>query len=240
MAKKTMSVKSIRWLVAETLVVVLGIVIALGLDDYRTGTIERRLEIEYVVRIQDDVDRDVRYITTAWRPRLRIKRESLESIAPVIRGQSPVPTDRVAFLKSVSLGGIHGTSTAAWYTDTTFQDLRATGNLRLIQDATIRADIARYYEMLESEALRLETRFTNYVPFVHSVMPSELREDIDSESLEQFGTDYALERLLSDEFRGLFNQEYNLMLFMERLEVAEFARSLHDELESYRISLESR
>lgn len=151
-----------------------------------------------------------------------------------------MPTDSVAFLKSVSLGGVIGTTAAAWYTDTTFQDMRATGNLRLIQDAAVRAEIAEYYEMLESEALRLERRFTNYVPFVHSVMPSELREDIDSESLEKFGTDYALERLLSDEFRELLNQEYNLMLFMERVEVEEFARSLYDELESYRISLESR
>jgi hypothetical protein len=240
MAKKTMSVKSIRWLVAETLVVVLGILIALGLDDYRTGINERRLAIEYVVRIQDDVDRDLRYLAAAWNPRLKLKRESLESIAPVIRGQSPVPADSVAFLKSVSLGGVMGTTAAAWYTDTTFQDMRATGNLRLIQDAAVRAKIAEYYEMLESEALRLERRFTNYVPFVHSVMPSELREDIDSESLEQFGTDYALERLLTDEFRELLNQEYNLMLFMERVEVEEFARSLYDELESYRISLESR
>ena len=62
MAKKTMSVKSVRWLVAETLVVVLGILIALGLDDYRTGINERRLAIEYVERIQDDVDRDLRYL----------------------------------------------------------------------------------------------------------------------------------------------------------------------------------
>jgi len=46
-------------------------------------------------------------------------------------------------------------------------------------------------------------------------MPSELRDDIDSDSLERFGVDYALKRLLSDEFRNLVNQEYNLLLFME-------------------------
>lgn len=240
MAKKIASVKNIRWLVAETLVVVLGILIALGLDDYRTGINERRLAIEYVGRVQDDLDRDFRYIAAIFNPRLKIKRESLESVAPIIRGQSPVPADRVAFLKSVSLGGVLGTSAVDWFTDTTFQDMRATGNLRLIQDAAVRAEIAEYYEMLESQTLRVERRFSNYVPFVHSVMPSELREDIDMESLDEFGIDYAIERLLSDEFRELLNQEYNLMLFMERIEYEDFARSLYNDLESYRIRLESQ
>lgn len=239
MARKITSIKNIRWLVAETLVVVLGILIALGLDDYRTGLNERRLAIEYVGRIQDDLNRDLQYISTIFNPGLKIKRESLEAIAPIIRGQSPMPADRVAFLKSVSLGGVMGTSAVDWFTDTTFQDMRATGNLRLIQDASIRAEIAEYYEMLESRTLRVEARFSNYVPFVHSVMPAELRENIDMQSLERFGIDYALERLMSEEFRELLNREYNLMLFMESIRYEEFARSLYDNLETYRIKLEN-
>ena len=237
--QRIIAAKNIRWLVAETLVVVLGILIALALDDYRTGIKERRLAIEYIGRIQDDLKQDLGYIAVAWTPRIKIKRESLEAIAPVIRGQSPVPADRVAFLKLVSLGGVLGTSAGSWFTDTTFQDMRTTGNLRLIKDAAIRAEISEYYEMLQRQTRRVERRFSDYVPFVHSVMPAELRDEIDAESLEQFGIDYALERLLSDEFRGLVNREYNLMLFMESVEYEELARSLHDDLETYRVSLEN-
>ncbi len=87
--------------------------------------------------------------------------------------------------------------------------------------------------------MRVENRFTRYFAFVHSVMPSELRGDIDSDSLEVFGVDYALKRLLTDEFRNLVNQEYNTMLFMERLTYRALAESLFEELESYRIDLES-
>jgi hypothetical protein len=76
-----------------------------------------------------------------------------------------VPADTVGFLKSVSLGGVMGTSAAAWYTDTTFQDMRATGNLRLIQDTAIRAEISEYYELMENQTLRVERRFSDYVSF---------------------------------------------------------------------------
>ena len=237
MAAKLMSTKKLRWLFAETLVIVLGVLIALGLDDYRTDQYERRLAIDYVQRIQNDLSRDLDYIERIWVQRLKIKRESLEIIAPVIRGRSPVPADIEGFLKHVARGGIAGTSAATWYTDTTFQDMRATGNLRLIQDPEIRAKISRYYEAVQSEALSVEARFTNYVPFVHAVLPAELRDDIDLDALEAFGTDYALKRLLTDDFRDLVNQEYNLMLFLVSREYQEFAESLFDVLEAYRIRL---
>ena len=38
----------LHWLVSETLVIVLGVLIALGLDDYWTDRQERDLELEYL------------------------------------------------------------------------------------------------------------------------------------------------------------------------------------------------
>lgn len=234
------SAEKLRWLFAETLVIVLGVLIALGLDDYRTNQYERRLAIDYIQRIQNDLSRDLDYIDRIWVQRLKIKRESLEAIAPVIRRQVQLPDDVEEFLTLVARGGIAGTSAASWYTDTTFQDLRATGNLRLIKDPEIRAEISRYYEAVQSEALRVEARFTNYVPFVHAILPAELRDDIDLGALEEFGTDYALRRLLTDDFRDLLNQEYNLLLFLESREYQTFSQSLFERLEAYRIELDNR
>ena len=234
------SAEKLRWLFAETLVIVLGVLIALGLDDYRTDQYERRLAIDYLQRIQNDLSRDLDYIDRIWVQRLKIKRASLEAIAPVIRGQTQIPDDVEGFLTHVARGGIAGTSAASWYTDTTFQDMRATGNLRLIRDPEIRAEISRYYEAVQSEALRVEARFTNYVPFVHAIVPAELRDDIDLGALEEFGTDYALRRLLTDDFRDLLNQEYNLLLFLESREYQTLTQSLYERLEAYRIELEDR
>ena len=232
------SAKKVRWLFAETLVIVLGVLIALGLDDYRTNQYERRLAIDYVQRIQNDLSRDLNFIDRVWVQQLEIKRESLDAIAPVIRGQIQVPDDVEEFLKNVARGGMAGTTAVSWYTDTTFQDMRATGNLRLVKDPDIRAEISRYYEAVQSEALRVEARFTNYVPFVHALLPAELRDDIDLGALEEFGIDYALRRLLTDDFRDLLNKEYNLLLFLESREFQAIAQSLFEKLEAYRIELE--
>ena len=237
-AAKLISAEKFRWLVAETLVIVLGILIALGLDDYRTGQFERGLAIDYLHRIQADLSRDLDYIDRVWIERIKSKRESLEIVAPVIRGHSPVPADLGWFLKHVARGGVSGTSADSWYTDTTFQDMRATGNLRLIQDPEIRAEISEYYEEMQRESLRVEARFSDYALFVHAVMPAELRDDIDLDALETFGTEYALKRILTDDFRELLNQEYNLLLFMESRNYKELTQYLFDELEAHRTMLE--
>ena len=233
-----LSAKKLRWLFAETLVIVLGVLIALGIDDYRTNQYERRLAIDYVQRIQNDLSWDLDYYERVRVQQLKLKRESLEAIAPVVRGQAQLPDDVQGFLTHVARGGMAGTSAVSWYTGTTFQDMHATGNLRLIKDPDIRADISRYYEVAQSDALRVEARITNYVPFVHAILPAELRNNIDLGALEDFGVDYALRRLLTDEFRDLLNQEYNLLLFLESREYPTSARSLFDRLEAYRIELE--
>ena len=62
MLEKYLSGSKLRWLFAETLVVVLGILIALGLDDYRTERYEQKLAIEYLHRLKADVALDLRYL----------------------------------------------------------------------------------------------------------------------------------------------------------------------------------
>ena len=106
MSARLLSADKIRWLFAETLVIVLGVLIALGLDDTWTDRQERLMAIDYIQRVQDDVNEDLRYIRDTWHPRLRIKRDALDAIVPVVRGQEPVPEDVVTFFRNVSRGGM--------------------------------------------------------------------------------------------------------------------------------------
>ena len=128
----------LRWLLSETLVVVLGVLIALGLNDFWTSRQERDLELQYLRRIHSDVNADIVYIDQSFRIRLEMKLQALDTIAPVVRGTKPVPDDVETFLKNVALGGLLGASTSKWITDTTFEDLKSTGNLRLIRDPELR------------------------------------------------------------------------------------------------------
>ena len=233
MAEKLISAAKARWLFAETLVIVLGVLIALALDDYRTDRYEHQLAIEYIERIQRDVDQDIAYLSSNWYPRLDDKQAALDAIAPVVRGQVPAPEDIETFLIDVARGGMQGSSVTGWVNDTTFRDLRSTGNLRLIKDPDIRAQIGSYYEFVDAQITRVEARHSEYVTFVHGVMPAELRNALDIESVDIFGVDFAMKRLLSDEFRIVMNEEYNRMLFMQLIDFAGFSESIRSKLESY-------
>jgi hypothetical protein len=237
MAKMMPSADRLRWLLAETVVVVVGILIAIAVDGYRSDLTDRRLERDYVDRVRADLHQDLEYLDSVWNPRLKMKRDALDSIAPIIRGQLPLPEDKLGFLREVSLGGVLGASVDDWYTDTTFQDMLATGNMRLIKDPDIRALISQYYRGTENATRRVEARFTDYFMVVHSVMPAELRDDLNFEALEEFGVDFAIQRVVSDEFRVLLNQEYNLMLFMEAMAYEQFAKATLDRLNAYRSTL---
>ena len=222
-----------RWFAAETLVVVLGILIALSLDEYMSERQDRVTEIEYVKRLHGTVNADLRYVENLWIPGLRAKRNALEAVLPVVHGHQPVPDDVATFFKNVSMGGIGSATRQSWIADNVFRALVSTGNLRLINDPELRVEISRYYGYTDYMFERLRGRHTGYVAYVHSFLPAELRDDVDLAAYESFGIDFAVSRIMSDEFRGLANAEYNALLFSESLDFGGRANFLIEQLEQY-------
>jgi len=222
-----------RWLVGEILVIVIGVLIALALDGYWTDRQERSLEAEYLSRIRSDVNADIDYLEQGAVSRLGTKLQALNAIAPIVRGQEPVPDDIETFLRNVALGGVFGASSSYWVTDTTFEDLKSTGNLRLIRDPELRWKISRYYNLQMRIYERARDRLTGYVAYVHGLVPAELRDDLTLEAMETFGTDRAVERILSPEFEDLMNQEFNYAYFMMATDRASLANQLLQDLDAH-------
>ena len=237
-ANKTLSSASwLRWLLGETLVVVLGILIALSLDDFWIDHQERQLELLYVDRMIEDLRADVDYVDNTIRDLWIRKLEYLDAIAPVVRGYEPIPEDVEAFLRSVSLGGIGGASSTRWVTNTTFDELKSTGNLRLIRNTELRRNIARYYDEFDTLYNRARDRKSGYVSFVHTLLPAELRGDMDINAMQEFGLEAALAGFTSVEFQGLLNQEYNYTYFVQQTEFGSSGARLLGNLEAYRSTI---
>ena len=222
----------LRWLVSETLVVVLGVLIALGLNDYWSYRQDRELELQYLTRIHADVNADATYINQSFRVALQMKIQALDTIAPIVLGTKPVPDDVETFLRNVALGGILGASSSEWITDTTFEDLKSTGNLRLIRNSELRWKISRYYHDQEASFQRASDRQTEYVRYVHSLLPAELRDEMDFASMKYRGIDRAIERVLSPEFQDLMNQEFNYAMFLQNLDYLSIIKRLMQDLEN--------
>jgi len=92
----------------ETLVVILGVLIALGLNDYWMLRQEKILELEYLRWIQEEIAADIELIDQFGKRLLERKMKALDAIAPVVRGNAPVPEDVESFLINVSLGALGG------------------------------------------------------------------------------------------------------------------------------------
>ena len=233
------SIVGIRRLIGETLVIVFGVLIAIGLDDYWTRQQEQDLELQYLQRIHEDLRADIQFIGDYYVNGLRTKLNALDAIAPVVRGHKPIPGDLELFLKNVSLGGIMGASKITWVQDDTFQDLKFTGNLRLIRNANLRQKISSYYLESDGITVRAEARLTGYVAFVHSQVPAELRSEMRLEDMQKFGMDRAAKRFTSEEFQDLLNKEYNLAYFLRYLNLGPESAQLARELEEYIQELEA-
>lgn len=205
-----------RWFLSETVVVVVGVLLALALNDYWIAREERQLELQYLQRLETDMTGDAGYINDFYKDRIALKLKSLNSIAPVIRGHSPLPDDLEEFLIDVSLGAIGGASPNRWVSSGTYNDLVSTGNLRLIADVNLRQEISRYYQWAEALLSRSRGRTTEYAAVVHSVFPSELRAEMTTEDIKAFGIDRAVARVMQPDFQDLLNQEFNFAYFVLR------------------------
>ena len=226
------SFSGLRWLLSETLVVVLGVLIALWLNDYWTFRQERSLEVDYLNRIYQDIQSDIELIDQFGKSLLERKLSALDEIAAVVRGHSPVPEDVESFLRNVSLGALGGASPTNWTTNTTFEDMKSTGNLRLIRNADLRRKISRYYEEFDEFHTRTRDRKTRYAEAVWSVIPGELREDLNLQSMEEYGIDRAIRLVTSDEFQELLNQEYNYAYFNLNIDSSS-AQRIAGEIQDY-------
>jgi hypothetical protein len=229
-----------RWLFWETLIVFLGVLIAFAANDYWSDRNDRELELQYLKRLHADLKADAEWVTNYAQRAIPAKMVALDTIAPVVRNERPVPDDMEKFLFNVGLAGLGGIAPRYFVTSTTFDDLKSTGNLRLIRDTELRSKINGYYVDFGNDHARVVARTTLYAEFVHSILPAEKREINDMEAMQKFGVQRAIARIQTEEFRDLLNQEYNFAYFLQRMypAFASRANDLADQLSAHIQQLE--
>lgn len=134
-----------RFLLGEFVVIVLGVLIALWVDQLREARVNADLEVEYLESLVADLDADLAQFDEAeeW-----MRRSEAAAATVLALYEGTPPTDNVADL-------ITAVETAGWQmfpsvSRNTIDDLRSTGNLRLIRDPAIRRAIADYYTNIEN------------------------------------------------------------------------------------------
>jgi hypothetical protein len=137
-------------LLGEFVVIVVGILMALWVDELRQDRVNAGLEVEYLESLVTDLEADLAQFeqTEAW---MRRSEAAAATVLALYAG-SP-PTENVANL--VAAVETAGWQNSPYITRNTIDDLRSTGNLRLLRDPALRRAIASYYATVENVSVPL-------------------------------------------------------------------------------------
>jgi hypothetical protein len=130
-----------KYAVAEVLLITVGILLALGIDQWRDSEADRAMEADYVSRFQQDLAADLNSLEF-WIGVMESKRSF---IASLIAGDFDAPLEEQepeefweSFNRS-SLPGLPPLSTA------TYDEILSSGNFGLIRNTNIRNVLNRHY-----------------------------------------------------------------------------------------------
>ncbi len=210
----------LRQPVIEFLIVVIGIIAALSLDNWNNERLDRGRETEYLIRLKSDIESDLSEFALISQAVVE-KRRDLELISRFARNPEGIEENIVPFLEALINGNRLGFNIPRGKA-TTFSDLTNTGNLGLIRRADLRRSILDYYQQRTSSIRRIETRMTEYPGRAYGIIPPELPSyrigpvtlpadvQISEDSIEHIVTE-----LQSLQFFLNLNAEQNYSSFLE-------------------------
>jgi hypothetical protein len=163
----------LRTSVAESLLIVVSVLVALGAENWRESLNERALETEYLSSMAEGLRRD----TAEFSRTIAVVNRRHEFTQVVLEGilSDGPPEDPEQFLLGVEASARYPVPTIS---DEAYQDLQASGQLGILQDTQIRRQAREYYEIFEDEAHELWRNriWYQYGPVAIDVMPFEVQE----------------------------------------------------------------
>ena len=231
----------------ETLVVILGILIAFGLNNWRDHQNERALEKEYLERLRIDFQENRKSINEHKRSEeYHIELAEL-LIDVVVNREDKYPVEKIA-------AALEYTAYLPFLVNAskTYSDLIATGNIRLIQNQVLADKISTYYSSFEGvnrtynewDQYKIKYRFSANsilgfkdrrevtMKYDREEFPDSLHIEISkTKLLQKIWSDPKLEALIGD---VLMTREVQIVYFDFQLNaVEEILRLLEEELDKY-------
>ena len=200
----------------ELAIVFLGVLVALLVDGRNERRMERDLEQQYLARLSQDVARDTAEFG-AMILTLEAKSASLRWLQAITPGDLGSKASTGELARQLVRAHSAGFGVLSWKS-TTFEDLRSTGNLSLVRDPRLRAQIVSYYEALRFNAQRVEARRSEFPPLAYAVLPPDAYDadvyfDAPSESSVELDLDIVADQVLGAGGRRALAGELNYARF---------------------------
>jgi len=144
--------KYIKYALGEIILVVIGILIALQINNWNQSMKDQKLEQQYYCRLLEDVKQDYSNYNTS----VDLLNEKLEANNTLLQKllDDTMPLDSISpyILASVKLSNMDAIATT-----NAFDDIKSSGNLNIIKDFSLKEKLTSYYESLESTSSVIES-----------------------------------------------------------------------------------
>ncbi len=197
--------KYIKYAIGEIFLVVIGILIALSINNWNQERKDRILEKEYLTRLKKDIEFDINWTNTYILGRYKRKVESLEKGKTYYQGNYAIK-DTLQFLKDIGYGGVFGN--ASWnLSKNTYNELISTGNLRKIESDKLRTEIVNYFENNIAQSKASKNYISGYINFTNSFTAFNTNNP---DFIAEFDQKLLLKHIKTEEYYRLANLELTL------------------------------
>jgi Family of unknown function (DUF6090) len=197
--------KYLKYAIGEIFLVVIGILIAVSINNWNENRIDRILEKEYLNRIRVDLSFDYAWINRYILDRYDRKIKGLKKGKAYFQGQYKVK-DTLDFLRDVGYGGVFGNADLN-LSQNSYNELISTGNLRKIENPKLRTTIINYYENSNALAKASKNYVSGYIDFTNSFTAFNTN---DPNFIEEFDQKLFLKNIKTIDYYRLANKEFTL------------------------------
>ncbi|MDF0708702.1 DUF6090 family protein [Flagellimonas okinawensis] len=186
----------------EIILVVIGILIALQINNWNEERKNSQLEKNYLLSISTDLENLTYNTQRIYVDQFDEKIENLLFAKKYIEEPFAI-SDTIDFINTITKGAA---SFSGFYLvdDEAYQELVSTGNLRLISNDSLRKDLSEFYTDMKVQAELSKRYNTEYGNYVNAIRPF----DNDNPSyLTPYDINEFLEELTTKKFRQLVDHE---------------------------------
>ena len=195
----------LAYAIGEILLVVIGILIALQVNNWNESRKMKINEQAYLLSLKEDLQEDIAFNKRNVLSRFEKKVEALKIGKAYYQGNYQFQ-DTVLFLNTLGYGGVFGRVVWA-FKKNTYNQLLNTGQFKEIENDSLRAVIIDYYNLLNTLEESGENKETGYIKYTNSLRPFN-RED--TVNISEFDQKLFLSKVKTEEFYMLLNLELNL------------------------------
>ena len=197
----------------ELAIIVVGVAIALAFNSWNQRRAEAEELSDYLARLVTDLEAD----SATYQLVIGVldrKDAALDEVAEVALGLTEGNADSSLFQSLTITGGMgfHTPGTQR----VTFDDLLATGNLRLIRNPELRTRLIAYYDATDEMWLRIDRRRTGYPQAMYRLNPQRWARP-PFESVFSGVAAQAIDSLQTPELVNLLNAERTLSEFQRQM-----------------------